>query len=167
VEGRNVEKGEVKLLRGGSLRRLLADDPALAGLDWARVQEAVTVLVGADHLQPCPAGGDGARRRSAKRFNRAVMERARHSSDLQCLASPVTGGGIGVDRIQQLFLLALSSGDDKDPAQFVWRILETQSQRLVKDGKALSGAKENLAELNERYAVFLERLPSLRSLGVA
>jgi SAM-dependent methyltransferase len=168
--GECVEQGEISLRGGGggiSLRRRLADDPVLAGLDWAHVQEAITVLVGADHLQPCPADerGDGERRESTRRFNRAVMERARHSSDLQCLASPVTGGGIGVDRIQQLLLLALSQ-DDEDPPQFVWRILEARKQQLVKDGKALNGAKENLIELNECYATFQERLPLLRSLGI-
>ncbi|MDR0380300.1 MAG: class I SAM-dependent methyltransferase [Candidatus Accumulibacter sp.] len=148
-----------------SLRQIFTSTPAIAQLDRARIHEAITLLVGANHLQPCPAGGegDGQRYESARRFNQAVMARARHSSDLQCLASPVAGGGIGVGRIQQLFLLALAE-NDKDPARFVWRILEAQGQRLAKDGKALNGEKENVAELNESYATFQKRLPLLRNL---
>ncbi|MDR0439789.1 MAG: class I SAM-dependent methyltransferase [Candidatus Accumulibacter sp.] len=150
-----------------SLRQIFANAPAVAELEWARVHEAITLLVGANHLQPCPATEEenGQRHESAKRFNRAVMARARHSSDLQCLASPVTGGGIGVGRIQQLFLLALAENDE-DPARFVWRILEAQDQRLVKDGRVLDGEEENVAELNESHTAFQKRIPLLRNLGI-
>jgi len=41
--------------------------------------------------------------------------KARGSADITFLASPVTGGGITVNRFQQLFLLALSQGK-KQPA---------------------------------------------------
>ncbi|MCW5721259.1 MAG: class I SAM-dependent methyltransferase [Devosia sp.] len=151
-----------------SLRQLLADTSKLADLGWARIQQAILVLVGAGHLQPCPADakGEGKRRESTKRFNLAVMEKARYSADLQFLASPVTGGGIAVDRFQQLFLLAQAQGD-KDPAGFVWRVLDAQGQRIVKDGKALESVDDNLAELKDRYAAFEKRLPTLKSLGIA
>src|SRR5690606_23631273 len=162
---RPVEAGRSAAI---SLRQLLSDNPALAGLGWARLQQAILVLVGAGHLQPCPADakGEGKRRESARRFNLAVMEKARHSADLAFLASPVTGGGVAVDRFQQLFLLAQSQGD-KDPARFVWRVLDAQGQRIVKDGKALESVDDNLAELGQRHAAFEKRLPTLRALGIA
>lgn len=150
-----------------SLRQLLTDSPKLADLGWARIQQAILVLVGVGHLQPCPvdAKGEGKRRESTKRFNLAVMEKARYTADLQALASPVTGGGISVDRFQQLFLLGQSQGE-KDPVGFAWRMLDEQGQRILKNGKPLETAEDNIAELRERYAVFEKRLPTLKSLGV-
>lgn len=167
---RPVEAGRSAAI---SLRQLLSDNPELAGLGWARLQQAILVLAGAGHVQPCPADarGEGRRRESARRFNLAVMEKARHSADLAFLASPVTGGGVAVDRFEQLFLLAQSQGaaggNDKDPARFVWRVLDAQGQRIVKDGKALDSVDDNLAELGERHAAFEKRLPTLRALGIA
>lgn len=151
-----------------ALRQLLADHPEIAALGWARIQQAILVLVGANHLQPCPpdAKGEAARRDSTRRFNAAVLEKARYSADLNYLASPVTGGGLAVDRFQQLFLLALAN-KEKDPADFVWRLLAAQGQRLVKEGKTLESAEDNLAELRLRYTSFEKRLPTLKSLGIA
>jgi SAM-dependent methyltransferase len=151
-----------------ALRQVLRDSPKVAELGLARIQQALVVLVGAGHVQPCPAdtADDAKRRESADRFNRAVIGRARDSSDLQYLASPVTGGGIVVDRFEQIFLWALMQNEPDAPA-FAWRLLEMQGQRLVKDGKTLDTAEENLAELRGRHAAFEKRLPVLRSLGIA
>ena len=155
-----------------SLRQLLSDNPKLAELGWARIQQAILVLVGAGHLQPCPADakGEGRRRDAARRFNLAVLEKARHSADLQFLASPVTGGGIAVGRFQQLFMLALSEGkkQPREWAEFVWRILDGQGQRILKEGKALESAEDNIAELTAQAETFAEKqVPVLRQLGVA
>ncbi len=155
-----------------SLRQLFTDNPRLAELGWARIQQAIMILVGAGHLQPCPADpkGDAKRRESTRRFNLAVMDKARYSADLQSLASPVTGGGIGMGRFEQLFLLALSQGK-KEPAQwaeFAWSVISAQGQRLLKDGKPLEEAGDNLAELNLQAAKFADkRLPTLRNLQIA
>ena len=42
------------------------------------------------------------------KLNAVLMDKARSSADIPNLASPVTGGGVMVNRFQQLFLLALS-----------------------------------------------------------
>ena len=89
------------------------------------------------------------------------------SADLTFLASPVTGGGIQIDRFQQLFLLARAEKEN-DPATFVWNILKSQDQRLVKDGKPVDSPESNIAELNMRLADFEQkRLPVLQQLGIA
>jgi len=86
---------------------------------------------------------------------------------MQALASPVTGGGLPVDRIEQLFLLAHQQKADDAPA-FVWRILDSIGQRLVQDGKAIETPEGNLKELADRHASFLERrLPVFQQLGIA
>ncbi|MBI1207187.1 MAG: methyltransferase domain-containing protein [Azospirillum sp.] len=138
------------------------------GVGHGPLWQALNILVGMGSATPCLAiEGEAARRRSTEAFNLAILNRARGSSDIQVLASPVTGSGLTVERIHQLFLLAAKQGRS-DPALFAWEILGGQNQRLVKDGKTLMSAEENLAELAVRQARFAERtLPILVQLGIA
>jgi hypothetical protein len=55
----------------------------------------------------------------------------------------VSGGGITVPRSQQLFMLVKQQGHKQpaDWAQYVWAILSSQGQRLLKEGKTLETAK--------------------------
>jgi SAM-dependent methyltransferase len=149
-----------------TVRQLLAN-PVIAGFGWARLQEVVKVLVGAGWVQPClEAGGDAKRAQQTRKFNAAVVRRAVWSGDLQSLASPVTGGGVSVDRFQQLFILAQSEGH-ADPAAFAWDQIAAQGQSLVKDGKTIEKPEDNLAELRTRYDAFLSgQAPVLKQLGV-
>lgn len=72
-------------------------------------------------------------------------------------------------RFQQLFLLSKSRGK-KHPvewAQFVWQLLGAQGQKIIKDGKTLETADENLTELMEQANTFAEKqLPILKVLGI-
>jgi hypothetical protein len=79
----------------------------------------------------------------------------------------VTGSGINVERIPQLFLLARRMGDP-DPVAFAWRQLDRVGHKVARDGKALETEAENLAELRELHLRFERRqLPLLQSIGVA
>lgn len=142
--------------------------PTIASMNLSRLLQSVVILMGLGHVQPClPAETDEQRRDATRRFNRAVAERARHSGDLNYLASPVTGGGITVDRIHQLFLLGHWDQAPNLPA-FAWDALAAANQRLLKDGAALQTAEENLAELASRHERFLSRdFPIYRGLGIA
>jgi len=150
------------------LRQLLAEDQAIADLGWARLGQALCVLVGLGHLQPClPAAEEAKRAQRTRAFNAAVIRRAEYSNDLQALASPVTGGGVAVDRFQQMFLAAMAQ-KVVDPAERVLAMLSAQGQSIAKDGKTLETAEEVLAELRVRLADFTaKRLPILKQLGVA
>jgi hypothetical protein len=82
----------------------------------------------------------------------------------------VIGGGVAVDRFQQLFLSARQQGrqQPQEWAKFAWEAVSAQGQRLLKDGKALDTAEENLAVLIQQATAFAEkRLPLLKVLGVA
>ncbi|WAJ29952.1 methyltransferase regulatory domain-containing protein [Antarcticirhabdus aurantiaca] len=159
------------LADGPKTLQALVADKAIDALGSARIIEALTVLIGAGHVQPClPTKDEGKRAKSTRAFNAAVCERARDNADLSYLASPVTGGGITVDRIQQLFLLAISQNAKQpdDWAKFAWTALSTAGQRMVKDGKTLATPEENVAELAARASTFAEKtLPVLKSLQVA
>jgi SAM-dependent methyltransferase len=148
--------------------RQLTAIPAIADLGWARITQALAVLVGMGHLQPClPSAEETKRAHRTKAFNAALVKRAEYSADLQFLASPVTGGGVTVDRIQQLFLAGLAQKGG-DPVAHAWAALSAQGQSLLKEGQPLQGADANLAELRLRFDIFSEkRLPVLKQLGIA
>jgi SAM-dependent methyltransferase len=143
---------------------------AFEHIDKHKIMQAVMVLTGAGHLR---AAQDEARIAQALKrtesLNHYLMNRARSAGDVAVLASPVTGGGVPVDRFGQLFLLALRQGkkDHKGWAQFVWQILRLQDQNILKDGKLLQSEEENLAELLSQAKVFKEkRLPLLTALKI-
>ena len=108
-------------------------------------------------------------RPACDRLNAHLVRQAMHSADVQYLASPVAGGGIAVNRFQQLFLKALKDGR-KTPAEWAqdaWAVLFAQGQRLAKDGKAIESPEDNLAELGQQASAFeAQRLPILRALQV-
>lgn len=141
------------------------------GVSFVQLLQAAMVLSGAGHLA---AVQDEAlitkARKHTDKLNAHLLYKARGSADMACLASPVTGGGVTVNRFAQLFLLALSQGKKQpaDWAQFVWQILSMQGQKILKEGKALESAEDNLAELNQQAREFGERqLPMFKALGIA
>jgi SAM-dependent methyltransferase len=144
---------------------MAADETRSLGLPL--ILEAIIILVGTNHMQPClPATGHAKRARSTAAFNTAVMERALNSGELLFLASPLTGGGYQISRFEQLFLLA-QQRKHADPPAFVCDLLVSRGEGLVRDGKALRTAEENLAYLRERHTEFMRRMPILQHLGIA
>jgi hypothetical protein len=148
-----------------TLGQLLAID-GVREVGLARLVQAVTVLAATGHVAPClPAGGEDDRRDRTRSFNAAVMDRARFSDQLAFLASPVTGGGMAINRFDQLFLLAAKQG--ADPAEAVWQVLAAQNQQLIKDGKTIESTEGNLTELQARAETFMaQTLPVLKQLGI-
>jgi SAM-dependent methyltransferase len=138
-------------------------------VNFAQLTQVVTVLSGAGHLSAVQADSAKAAKTS-KAINTHLMLKARGSNDLGYLASPVTGGGIPVNRFQQLFLLSMQQGK-KQPADWAkdtWAILSAQGQRLLKEGKPLDTAEDNLAELTTQAQTFADKqLPILKALQIA
>lgn len=145
--------------------------PELKGLTATQIQQALFVLIG---LSAAAAAQDGDRigavQGRTRALNRHIMERAVFSGDVAFLASPVTGSGVPVGRIQQLLLRSVARGrrTPQDWALDVWPLMEAQNQRLMRDGKPIPTAAENIAELAAMGQDFAEkRLPILEALGVA
>ena len=150
-----------------SLRALARATPAL---NWGQLVQAIVVLVGTGAVAPCHSEATTKLvQKQCAALNKHLSQCAHHSSDIGVLASPVTGGGVNVSRFQQLFLLDIAQGK-KQPAgwaQSVAQILASHGQSLVKDGKALQTAEENLAELTAQANSFAEKqLPILKALQV-
>ena len=140
-------------------------------INLAQIRQAAMLLAGAGHLAPVQEDAQAAKaRRHTDKLNARLIALARSSNDVGYLASPVTGGGIAVNRFQQLFLLARSQGH-KQPAEWAqtaWQTVAGQGQRLIKQGKTLESAEENQAELAAQAQVFADKhLPILKSLQIA
>ncbi len=136
----------------------------------AQIVQAVIALSGAGHVHPVQAEEltKDSRHRSTQ-LNRILMKKSYVSSDIAYLVSPLTGGGLMVGRFPQLFSEAVMNNHKTASAlaEYVWKILASQGQRVVKDGKPLESQQENLAELKLQAENYLEKqVPLLRSLGV-
>lgn len=141
------------------------------GIVFQQLLQAALVLIGAGHMAAVQDDSVIAKaKKQTEQINAYVLNKARGSAELNCLASPVIGGGVLVGRFQQLFLLALSQGK-KQPdewAQYVWQILAAQGQKLIREGQRLEAEDENLAELISQAREFAKRqLPILKSLQIA
>lgn len=148
----------------------LCDVPALRTIALPQIAQALVVLTAQGHAHP--AQDDDAARIAAPRveaLNRHLSERAVYSSDIAFQASPVIGGGVAIGRLQQLFLGALRRGKatPQEWALDVWPVLEAQGQRVMRDGKPLATAMENISELAAMAQDFAgKRLPILMALGI-
>lgn len=156
------------LARGPMTLAQLMSEPEIAALGFERVKQALCVLVGGRPVDPCPAlSADAARAQRTRAFNIASLERARRSGETAWLASPVTGSGIAVDGALRFFLLGCLRGR-QDLAEYAWELMSANGMRLVKDGKELESAEENLAELRIYVARFAGNpLPVFQKLGIA
>jgi hypothetical protein len=141
------------------------------GVNFAQLVQAAMVLTGSGNLA---AVQDEALIAKAKKhtdkLNAYLINKARSSGDINYLASPVTGGGVVVGRVPQLFLAAMGQGK-KQPAELAaqaWQLLAAQGRKLIKEGRTLETDDENLAELAVQAVAFIEKqLPILKALQVA
>lgn len=141
------------------------------GITFPQILEAALILVGKGDVAVAQDEARVSRgKKACERLNQHLMSKSRASNDLAYLASPVTGGGIQINRIQQLFVLARQQGrkTPQEWARFAWDHLQALGQRLTKEGKELETAEENLTELTAQAQSFAEKqLPILKALQIA
>jgi hypothetical protein len=144
------------------MRELVASEPA-ARLEWTGLTDAIRVLVGRGDLQPAlPAENEAERTAAVRAFNAAVTALAKDSDDLGYLASPVTGGGVRVDRLTQLYLQAKRDGGDPVAtlatiAERGGGIVDRNDNKLAPE-EARAALAERVARLERRTSPLLERL---------
>ncbi|RTL24755.1 MAG: methyltransferase [Rhodocyclaceae bacterium] len=141
------------------------------GVLFAQLTEAVMILTGAGSLAAVQDDEQiSVAQTHTSRLNALLINKARDSDSIHFLASPVTGGGIAMNRIQQLFLLARQKGLTQ-PAEWaheIWQTLQAQGQKLTHEGKTLESAEENIAVLTKQAREFMEaHLPILQALKIA
>jgi hypothetical protein len=139
------------------------------GITLEQVVEAITLLIGAgpvlnvqddQHIRLAQP--------SAGRLNTAICERAYDSSALQFLVSPVSGSGVSIPRVGQLFLLAAKRGLSRPHqwAEFARAALSRAggSDRAGHAFVPLAFADPELVDKAIRFADVY--LPVLRMLGI-
>lgn len=136
----------------------------------AQLWQVIAILTGKHDLALVQDDPVQARAKaSAEKLNRYLLDRARSYAEVDFLASPVSGGGIAMPRLSQLFIQSRLSGA-KTPeaaAKFAWQIISGQGQQVIREGKALESTDDNMAELNRLATEFIEkRRPVLKALGI-
>lgn len=134
------------------------------------IVQAAMMLIGTGSLALVQSDAqiDNARPQT-QALNAHLCKKARSNSDNNYLASPVSGEGVNINRIQQLFVACINQGKQQPSewADYVWQILKTQNQSLIKDGKTLQSDEENLAELTIQATEFQNKwLPILQALQI-
>ncbi len=119
------------------------------------------MLIGTGHAAPVqdPATTLAAAGTSAA-LNRYLVAQAAAGGEVEHLASPVSGGGVAVDRVQQLFLQAelAQQHAPEEVAAWVWVQMCAQGKKLVKEGVRL----EQEADKNWRNRRHVLRRPGYR-----
>ncbi|MGA7777385.1 MAG: class I SAM-dependent methyltransferase [Paraburkholderia sp.] len=141
------------------------------GVTFAQMVKAVTLLVGMGVLLNAQ---DDAQIRAAQplaaKLNAAICEQARHHEEVQFLVSPVSGSGVFVPRLPQLFLLARLH-HLQQPAQwaeFAEAALRADSQFVQEPAALQSAAGSSGADMVAKANRFAQvHLPILQALGVA
>jgi hypothetical protein len=141
------------------------------GVAFAQLIQAILLLCGNGTVT---AIQDDAAIQKAKKhtdkLNVHLMMKARSNNEISFLVSPLTGGGIAVNRFQQLFVLALHQGKKKpvEWADYVSQILKLQQQKIITNGKPVESDEEQLAEITSQANQFaIMQLPILKALQIA
>ncbi len=155
----------------GQIEQELKASDAGQNIKFGQLVQAVLVLSGTGALLPAqePDVVQTYKKRTDK-LNLALMTKARSSTELNYLVSPVTGGGVVVGRFEQIFLLARALGHKQpaDWAQYAWKILVMQGQRLTKEGQVIDSPEDNIRELTDRANDFEQKhLSLLKALQIA
>jgi SAM-dependent methyltransferase len=140
------------------------------GVTLPQVIECILVLIHCGHMSSVSQSHNKpAVQKSCQRLNQYVINSARGESESKFLASPVTGSGILVTRIELLFLKGVQEKiiQADELALFAWQALDSQGQRVLKDGVPIDVVEDNIKELNNLAVEFLkDRLSILKSLDV-
>jgi SAM-dependent methyltransferase len=132
----------------------------LAGVAAARIEATLDDLLALEKVAPAMPKDQEASERVAtcRRLNQVILRRALTDVPVEAMASPVLGGGLAVDRLEQLFLIACAAGDD--PPDFARRTLAT-----LNPTPSLAAATLDTAAMQALWRHFLERRwPILQAL---
>jgi SAM-dependent methyltransferase len=145
--------------------------PELKQSPVGSVLEICLLLIHSGQAHLMPDGAKGKAHETARRFNQAVLKRTvMGGSSMGILAAPVIGSGVTLNLVQ---MIAAQVFIQQPTIQFntlvneVWKIMESQGRKFIKEGKTLETVEENLKELSDQLRNFVDRrLPLLKMLKV-
>lgn len=124
--------------------------------DKDEILRALMIMIDAEIVHPAqPRARVDEATPACARLNAEILRRALTKDRLHALASPVTGGGVSVSRIQQLFLLAWHTGARSPDAwaKFAWE---------APGGSDVD--KVPVADILKEALYFQQRLPQFAAL---
>lgn len=133
------------------------------GIGEKELLRALMILIDAEIVAPAqPAARVVEAAAACSRLNADILRRSLTDGRIQALASPVTGGGVTVSRIQQLCLLALrqGAGSPQQLAEFAWKAIDASSDDRPED-------RPTAAHVLREVLYFSQRLPHLTALKLA
>lgn len=123
--------------------------------------QAVAYLNGGGKVDPA----------TTQKMNAALVQQVRYSDEFQVLCSPLLGNGIGANLFERCVYSVLSQKKgtiylDALTRQ-VWEMLSAIGRRMTKDGVALEGDDDNMAELRPRIEeIVRDKVPMWQQLKV-
>ncbi len=139
-------------------------------ISTATILQAIVLLTQNGNIMPCQSETAVQRvKTQCVNLNKYICNRAKNSDDIQFLASPVTGGGFSLTKFEKIFLSAEYEGITgvDELANYAWKIFSARGLTLVKAGKSLNGAEENIAEFKNFAQNFIDnRLPIIKALQI-
>jgi SAM-dependent methyltransferase len=142
----------------GELANLLSP----AGLDMPEIFRALMIMVHEGIAHPACQGPLSAEAiESSHRLNREILRLSRVADGIGVLASPVTGGGVPVTRIQRLFLGALLDG-----ATSLNDWAAGAAKVMANEANATPGRAQETPDLVREALYFSTLLPVLKALMV-
>ena len=138
--------------------------------NFGNLNQAILVLAGTGVLSSVQddASIDFAQS-SCRELNTHLIEQSKATDEISYLGSPLTGGGISVNRFEKLFLASYTSGKTslQEIAESTWYVVSSQGQKIKKEGKTLATDEENISAISEQANDFLiKKLPILKELRV-
>jgi hypothetical protein len=139
----------------------------LGMLNRAQIWEVLLVLTGAGYVAPTSKSSTPAEDGAASRaLNDRLMQRAEAGAGVDYLAAPRLGAATLVPRIDQMFIIALKA-KEKDPAEWVRKILVSQGQLLIVEGETIQDEERTRQELKKMFDNFVTtKADLLKRLGV-
>lgn len=141
---------------------------------WIDHMLMMLVLIGAGVAAPAQSEAEAAAvAPRCAALNQHLLEAAISSQDISALASPVLGGGLdGIDRMQQLFLLARTRlGADSQPEHWAVHIMQLMHEQgeymLDTHGQRLPDEEHAAALAIQAHWFAQDRLPVLQALHIA
>ena len=136
----------------------------------AEILQVITIMAGKGDLQLAQDEQviENSRENS-QRLNRKLLEDSQNSAKVNYLTSPVTGGGVTVSRIEQIYLYSILMGKShpKEWASDAWNVISSEGLTMKLENEPVIGEDKNIKLLVEQATKFSkDRLPILMELGV-
>lgn len=142
-----------------------------AGIDFANLSQAILILLAMSVIRPAQQEEQIINCESTvSRLNNELLSRAVSGRHVGFMASPVLGGGMVVDRLEQLFLAAMAKDIKQagERADFVLNVFESLGQALLSnEGEIIESRSGSINRLIELHKSFEEnRLPLLKRMKI-